>query len=78
MDNQKMVHQVNEIARFFQAYTEEEAVAGIATHVTKFWERRYKTQLLDYVAAGGEGLHPLAVTALKGLAEGGGATAARR
>jgi formate dehydrogenase subunit delta len=68
MDTQKMVHQVNEIARFYQPYTDEEAVAGIATHVTKFWERRYKAQLLDYVRAGGEGLAPRALEALRALA----------
>lgn len=63
-----MVHQVNEITRFFEAYTHEEAVAGISGHVTKYWERRYKAQLLEYVRSGGGGLRPLALDALRGMA----------
>lgn len=64
MDEKKMVHMVNNIALFYEPYTVEEAIAGISTHVNRFWERRFKTQLVDYVRAGGPGLHPLVVEAL--------------
>ena len=64
MDEKKMVHMVNNIALFYEPYTVEEAVAGISTHVNRFWERRFKTQLLEYVRADGPGLHPLVLAAL--------------
>jgi formate dehydrogenase subunit delta len=65
MDDEKMIHKVNEIARFFGSYPHEEAVAGIADHVQKFWEPRFRRQLVDYAAAGGAGLNPLAIEALR-------------
>jgi formate dehydrogenase subunit delta len=59
MDEGKMVHLVNQIALFFQSYPQEEAVAGVADHVKRFWPVRMRQQLFDYVADGGEGLHAL-------------------
>jgi len=64
MEDAKMVHKVNEIARFFAAYPHDEAVAGIADHLQKFWEPRYRRQLIEYARAGGAGLHPLALEAI--------------
>lgn len=54
-----MLHKANSIARYFAAYPHEEAVAGVADHFRKFWEPRMRRQLLEYLAADGEGLHPL-------------------
>jgi formate dehydrogenase subunit delta len=64
MDETKMVHKVNEISRFFAAYPHDEAVAGIADHLQKFWEPRYRRQLIEYARGGGAGLHSLAIEAL--------------
>ena len=64
MDETKMVHKVNEISRFFAAYPHDEAVAGIADHLQKFWEPRYRRQLIEYAKSGGAGLHALALEAL--------------
>lgn len=64
-----IVERANRIARFFAAYPEEEAVAGIADHLRKFWDPRMRAQLLAHLAAGGEGLHPLARAAAECLAE---------
>ena len=54
-----MVHMVNQIALFFASYPHDEAVAGVADHIKRFWPVRMRSQLFDYVEAGGEGLHPL-------------------
>jgi len=62
-----MVHMANQIALFFASYPREQAVAGVADHLDKFWERRMKTQIIDYVADGGDGLHELALDAVKRL-----------
>ena len=60
-----MVHNANQIALFFASYPHDEAVVGIANHFDKFWERRMKIQILQYIDTGGSGLHPLVLEALK-------------
>jgi formate dehydrogenase subunit delta len=60
-----MVHNANQIALFFGSYPREEAIAGVANHFSKYWERRMKDQLLAYVGQGGTGLHELVLEAVK-------------
>jgi formate dehydrogenase subunit delta len=67
MTAEKMVHMANQIALFFAAYPREEAIAGVADHLRKFWEVRMRRQLADYVAAGGGGLHELVTEAVSRL-----------
>jgi formate dehydrogenase subunit delta len=59
VEEAKMVHLVNQIALFFQAYPHDEAVAGVADHVKRFWPPRMRSQLVEYAASGGAGLHVL-------------------
>ena len=59
MDEHVMVHKANTIAQFFAAYSHEEAVAGVADHLQRFWEPRMRRQLLAYIADGGADLHEL-------------------
>jgi len=65
MTSENMVHMANQIALYFAAYPHEQAVAGVADHLKKFWERRMRTQLHQYVAGGGPGLHELVLEAEK-------------
>jgi formate dehydrogenase subunit delta len=67
MEEHKMVHNANQIALFFASYSHDEAVDGVANHLKLYWVPRMRRQLIDYVAAGGEGLHPIAVEAVKRL-----------
>ena len=60
-----MVHMANQIALYFAAYPHQEAVAGVADHLKKFWEKRMRAQLHQYVDGGGQGLHALVVEAEK-------------
>jgi formate dehydrogenase subunit delta len=60
-----MVHNANQIALYFQSFPHEEAIEGVLDHILKFWERRMKDQLLNYVAKGGTGLHELVLEAVK-------------
>ena len=62
-----MVHRANQIALFFASYPHDEAVAGVTDHLNKFWERRMRQQIVEYVAKGGSGLHQLALEAVKRL-----------
>ena len=54
-----MVHKANIIAQYFAAYPHEEAVAGVADHIQKYWEPRMRHQLLAYLIQGGGSLHEL-------------------
>ena len=62
-----MVHMANQIAAYFASYPRAEAIDGVTDHLKKFWERRMKQQLLQYVAQGGGGLHDLVLEAVKRL-----------
>jgi formate dehydrogenase subunit delta len=62
-----MVHSANQIAQFFAVYPHEEAVVGVADHIQKFWEKRMREQLRDYIGQGGGGLHELVLEAAKRL-----------
>ena len=63
-----MIHRANQIALFFASYPHEEGVAGVTDHLKRFWERRMRAQIIAYVAkSGGQGLHELALEAVKRL-----------
>jgi formate dehydrogenase subunit delta len=63
----RLVHDANQIARYFAAYPREEAVAGVADHIAKFWERRMREKIIRHVAEGGQGMEELAIAAVKQL-----------
>jgi len=63
-----MVHMANQIALFFASYPRDEAIAGVAEHIRKFWDPRMRRQITAYVAEGGTGLHELALEAVRRLA----------
>jgi formate dehydrogenase subunit delta len=62
-----MVHNANQIALYFASFPREEAIEGVTDHIRKFWEKRMKKQIVDYLAEGGDGLHELAREAVKRL-----------
>jgi formate dehydrogenase subunit delta len=53
----------NDIAAQFRHLPHDAAVAAVAGHLRSFWEPRMRAQLLEQVAAGGEGLDPLVLDA---------------
>jgi formate dehydrogenase subunit delta len=65
--SENMVHMANQIALYFAAYPHDQAVAGVTDHFQKFWERRMKDQIKQYVAQGGQGLHELVLESVKRL-----------
>jgi formate dehydrogenase subunit delta len=65
MKSDLMVHNANQIALYFASFPREEAIEGVLDHIQKFWERRMKDQLIDYIAHGGVGLHELVLEAVK-------------
>jgi formate dehydrogenase subunit delta len=67
MEEEYMVHMANQIAQFFASYPHDEAVAGVTDHFKSFWEPRMRKQIIEYVGEGGQGLHELALEAVKRL-----------
>ena len=67
MNTENMIHMANQIAQFFASYPHEEAVEGVADHIQKFWEKRMRQQLREYIGQGGSGLNELALEAAKRL-----------
>lgn len=65
MEVETMVHNANQIALFWASYPRDEALAGVLSHFQRYWEPRMRTQIRDYVAQGGNGLHELAVEAVR-------------
>ena len=68
-DVQKLVSMANQIGDFFKAQPEEKAVAGIADHIVKFWNRPMKEPIFAHVKAGAPGLHPQVEQAVRRLME---------
>jgi formate dehydrogenase subunit delta len=60
MSPKKLVYMANQIGKFFANQPEADGVAAIADHLTKFWDPRMRKAILAHLAAGGEGLDPLA------------------
>ncbi len=53
-----------QIADFFSAYPEDQAVGAVAEHINQFWSKRMRADFLELYGASAEGLHPLAAKAL--------------
>ncbi len=60
----KLISMSNQISAFFRSYPHEVAVSGIADHISKFWDRKMRTSILDHLETGGQGLDPLVSEAL--------------
>jgi len=68
MSPDKLVYMANQIGKFFASQGDDQAVAGIATHLEKFWDPRMRRAIIAHVDAGGAGLDPLVQRAVEGLA----------
>ncbi len=69
MQQDDLVRMVNQIADFFDAYPEAEAVSGVIEHLRKFWDPAMRRQLLASRDSLRDRLHPVARQALAGLAD---------
>jgi len=66
-----LVQMANDIGNFFRSEPKrEDAVAGIANHIAKFWTPRMREKLLAHLKAhGSDGLDELPRAAIRELAE---------
>jgi formate dehydrogenase subunit delta len=67
MSLDKLVYMANQIAKFFESQGQEQAVAGTADHIQKFWDPRMRAEIFAHLQAGGAGLDPVVRAALESL-----------
>lgn len=58
MTPDKLVYMANQIGKFFASQGGDQAVAGTADHIEKFWDPRMRAAILAHLQAGGAGLDP--------------------
>jgi formate dehydrogenase subunit delta len=60
----KLIYMANQIGKFFAPQEHETAVAGIANHLTKFWDPSMRKKIVQHLSEGGERLDPLVLEAV--------------
>jgi formate dehydrogenase subunit delta len=63
--SETLVRMANQIADFFRIQPENQAVAGTADHIRKFWDPRMRAMMAQHLAHGGAGLNPIALKAVE-------------
>jgi formate dehydrogenase subunit delta len=58
MSHDRLVYMANQIGKFFASQGRDKAVAGIAEHLTKFWDPRMRDAIVAHLDAGGAKLDP--------------------
>ncbi|ARP99778.1 formate dehydrogenase subunit delta [Pseudorhodoplanes sinuspersici] len=56
--SEKLVYMANQIGNFFVSQGADEAVAGTAEHIRKFWDPRMRSTIFAHLDKGGAGLEP--------------------
>jgi formate dehydrogenase subunit delta len=54
----RLIYMANQIGKFFQSQGHDQAVAGVAEHIRKFWDPRMRKAIFAHLDAGGAGLDP--------------------
>jgi formate dehydrogenase subunit delta len=65
--DERLIYMANQIARFFASQKHDAAVAGTRQHIADFWDPRMRGRIRAHLAAGGQGLDPLAREAIARL-----------
>ncbi|HXZ16299.1 MAG TPA: formate dehydrogenase subunit delta [Roseiarcus sp.] len=68
---EKLVRMANQIGDFYAAMPEEEATAGAATHLRRFWTPKMIRELIGFAEEGRAGLNPTAAHAVETLRRAG-------
>ena len=63
----KLVYMANQIAKNFSGMTADQAALATADHVAQFWDPRMRRMIDERLVAGGEGLDPIALAAIRQL-----------
>ena len=71
-----LVRMANQISDFFKIQPDDQAVAGTADHIRKFWDPRMRAMMSQHLAHGGAGLNPIALKATQIVCKAGANAAA--
>jgi formate dehydrogenase subunit delta len=63
----KLIYMANQIGKFFAAQGHDKAVAGVANHLTRFWDPSMRKKIVRHLNEGGEGLDPIVREAVERL-----------
>lgn len=63
MSHDKLVRMANQIATFFETSADADPAMAVAGHINDFWEPRMRTQLLEIIANGDDGLKQIVLAA---------------
>ena len=61
---ERLVYMANQIAKNFATNIHADPALATADHIGAYWDPRMKTMIFDRLAAGGDGLDPIAAAAL--------------
>lgn len=61
----KLIYMVNQIAKFFNSYSDDQAIGEIRNHVIRFWDPRMRAKMAALVERGQTGLSPRAQVAME-------------
>ena len=64
---ERLIYMANQIAKFFAAQAGD-AAAGTAGHLKSFWDPQMRSEIIAWMAAGGDGLDPVSAEAVGRLA----------
>ncbi len=68
MSPDKLIYMANQIGKFFVTQGPEQAVAGTADNIKKFWDPRMRAAIFAHLETGGAGLDPVVRKAVAQLA----------
>ena len=63
----KLVYMANQIAKNFAGMTADQAALATADHIAQFWDPRMRRMIDERLEAGGDGLDPIALAAIRHL-----------
>jgi len=67
MSLEKLVYMANQIGKFFANQGPDRAPAAIADHIARFWDPGMRRSIIAHAAAGGAGLDPNVLAAVRQL-----------
>ncbi len=67
MSPDKLVYMANQIGKAFAHEGETKAVASVADHLAMFWDPRMRSAIFAHLDAGGAGLDPIPLKAVRAL-----------
>lgn len=72
MNMENLVTMLNDISTFFAGEGDvQQAAAGAESHISRYWEKRMRLQMIEHYRAGGDGLSEISRVAVALLAREG-------